>query len=142
MILKRCNKCGASKELKAFHKNKQCKHGRTGTCRVCIDDYRANWYQENKKKKQQQLNQRLRQRKRDVVEHFGNRCNDCGQSFPPFVYEFHHLDPTQKDVNPSAAMRRSEKNMWKELDKCIMVCSNCHKIRHWGESEDRDEATY
>lgn len=77
-----------------------------------------------------------------MVEHFGDKCYDCDTTFPQCVYEFHHLDPNEKDVNPSKALTWSEDRMWKELNKCIMLCSNCHKIRHFGlgESEDRDAA--
>ena len=55
-----------------------------------------------------------------MVDHFGDRCHDCGNTYPQCVYEFHHLDPNEKDVNPSKALSWSEDRMWKELNKCIM----------------------
>lgn len=138
-----CNYCLKEKPLVDFHKNKQCSYGRTGTCKVCLANKRSVWYNSNRARRQEEANNRNRQRKAYIVEHFGGICFDCQQQYPQYVYEFHHLDPTQKDVNPSKALSWREDRMWKELDKCIMLCSNCHKIRHYklGEKEDRDETT-
>lgn len=43
-----CTKCGEEKELELFVKNKQCKNGYAGTCKLCFSEYSANWYQKNK----------------------------------------------------------------------------------------------
>ena len=89
-------------------------------------------------RRQDAANKRNRERKKLMAKHFGGCCKDCGVSYPQYVYEFHHTDPKQKDVNPSKALSWSEERMWKELNKCVMLCSNCHKIRHHslGECED------
>lgn len=137
---KTCNLCGETKLISEFPPNKQCKYGVTGTCRICYNVKTKQWYRDNKKRRQQKANERNRYRKLKVVNHFGNKCFDCKQSFPQYVYEFHHLDPTQKDWNPSQSLSHSEERMWLELNKCIMLCANCHKIRHWGEREDWDDA--
>lgn len=42
------------------------------------------------------------------------------------------LDPKQKDMNPSKALTLAKEKAWKELDKCVILCANCHKIRHFG----------
>lgn len=125
-----CRKCGQTKPIEEFGIHKQCKGGRTPTCRKCNYEKQKEWLTANKDHVRSRSNNKNRRRKLEVIEHFGDKCHDCGQSFPPCVYDFHHLDPTKKDVNPSYAMTRRPSEMWKELEKCVMLCSNCHRIRH------------
>lgn len=134
-----CRVCGIKKHYEHFHPNKTCAGGVVGTCRQCTNKKRQKWYDDNRQRRQGYANEKNRSRKLDAVQKFGDKCHDCGMSYPPYVYEFHHLDPSGKDVNPSKAMTYSVEKMWRELDKCVMVCANCHKIRHWGEKEAQDE---
>jgi hypothetical protein len=129
---RQCRGCQKVKPLSDFNKNKTCSKGRTRTCKECASSKRSSWYNANRRRRQEAANKRNQERKRLVVEHFGDKCADCGVTYPQCVYEFHHLDPNEKDVNPSKALGWSEDRMWRELDKCIMLCSNCHKIRHFG----------
>ena len=46
--------------------------------------------------------------------------------------EFHHLDPTQKDFGISSNSNRAWEKIRIELDKCVLVCSNCHREIHEG----------
>ena len=71
-----------------------------------------------------------RDNKKKAVEYKGAKCFDCGQSFPDCCYDFHHLDPTQVNDVPSSVLHCSWKRIVAELDKCVMLCSNCHRIRH------------
>lgn len=138
-----CRVCNTLKSLSNFNKNKTCSLGVTSTCKDCTSKRVAEWYKSNRKKRQDRMNERNRKRKRLVVEHFGNKCLDCGRTYPQCVYEFHHLNPSEKDWNPSQSLSHSEERMWQELNKCVMLCSNCHKIRHFArESEDENDATY
>ena len=133
-----CNKCGILKTVSSYNKNKQCSLGVVGTCKSCENERVTQWYRDNRSRRQDAANKRNRERKKLMAKHFGGCCKDCGVSYPQYVYEFHHTDPKQKDVNPSKALSWSEERMWKELNKCVMLCSNCHKIRHHslGECED------
>lgn len=67
------------------------------------------------------------------LEYKGSKCQCCGYDKCSAALEFHHLDPTKKDFNISD---RDIKLNWNEikneLDKCIIVCSNCHKEIHNG----------
>ena len=44
--------------------------------------------------------------------------------------EFHHLNPEEKDFGISRTLTRSMDSLRKEVDKCILVCSNCHAEIH------------
>lgn len=57
-------------------------------------------------------------------------CMDCGVQYPYYVMDFDHRDPTTKvgGVREIAA-GGSMNNMLKEIDKCDVVCANCHRQR-------------
>lgn len=66
--------------------------------------------------------------KRQAVEYMGGQCFDCKNKFPICAYDFHHLDPRQKDFQISR--RTNFRAVRDELDKCVMLCKNCHSVRH------------
>lgn len=78
------------------------------------------------------------QRRRDrvkqlAVEYKGSRCIICGYDNYIGALEFHHLDPKQKEFGISTkGYTRGMETIKRELDKCILVCSNCHKEIHAG----------
>ena len=129
--MRECRRCKKTKPLSDFHLNKSCSEGRTRTCRICEWDRRKAWYASKRKWRQQRSNELNQQRKQEMVDRFGGKCYDCQNIFPNCVFEFHHLDPTSKDVNPSKTLGWTKERRDRELSKCIMLCSNCHKIRHF-----------
>lgn len=73
---------------------------------------------------------RLRaEKKARAVAHMGGACSRCGYDKCINALEFHHLDPLTKEV-------KDEFRGWtwarilKEIEKCILVCSNCHREIH------------
>jgi hypothetical protein len=72
------------------------------------------------------------QLKAAAVEYKGGKCLDCGLQTQNYcVYDFHHLDPTKKDFSFSSSYSKSLKQGIPELDKCVLLCANCHRIRHY-----------
>lgn len=72
-----------------------------------------------------------REVKRKLVEYKGGKCKVCGYNRCTAALEFHHLDPTKKDFSISGGTRSFE-SLKDEVDKCVLVCSNCHKEIHQG----------
>lgn len=64
-----------------------------------------------------------------AVEHLGGKCSICGYNKCISALEFHHKDPKQKDFGISGATKSFE-SLKIELDKCILVCANCHREIH------------
>jgi len=141
-LSKSCTVCKEEKLLKEFYPNKQCKLGVTGTCRSCSRERISKWYSDNRKERQNAANRLNQKRKREIVDYFGDKCLDCGNTYPQCVYQFHHLEPKGKDVNPSYALSKRPSEMWKELNKCVMLCANCHMIRHHVRKEGVDATTH
>ena len=79
--------------------------------------------------------------KTKLVEYKGEKCQCCGYNRCIRALEFHHLDPSQKDFTISGKSKSFE-TLKKEADKCILVCSNCHKEIHAGISKIEDEEIY
>lgn len=64
--------------------------------------------------------------KRKCIEYKGNRCQLCGYDKYIEVLSFHHIDPDKKDFTIANRKCLSMDNLKPELDKCLLVCSNCH----------------
>jgi len=69
---------------------------------------------------------RYRRRKKEIIGLMGGACCVCGSSFD---LEIHHSNPSQKGFDPgSRGGKWSE--VTKELEKCELLCSVCHKKKH------------
>ena len=77
------------------------------------------------------VRKRRRKVRRMAVEHMGGRCSRCGYNKCVEALEFHHLDSAQKDFGISErGHSRSWERVRAELEKCILVCANCHREIH------------
>ncbi len=76
--------------------------------------------------------ERSRKIKKQSVDYKGGKCEMCGYYKCLGSLEFHHLDPSTKDPNWNVVRRRSFDKIKKELDKCILLCRNCHGELHHG----------
>lgn len=56
-------------------------------------------------------------------------CTDCKHSFPPFCMDWDHLYGKEYDVSYIVSRLRSKEMILREIAKCELVCSNCHRIR-------------
>ena len=66
-----------------------------------------------------------------AVEYKGGKCEICGYDQCIESLDFHHRDKTNKDFSISSkGYTRSWNRVMEELDKCIIVCANCHRELH------------
>jgi predicted HNH restriction endonuclease len=86
--------------------------------------------EEEKSAFNQYCTQRWRQRKLDAVKYKGGKCEKCGYDKYPDVLEFHHHDPTQKEAAWNKMRLWNWKKVMAELDKCSILCANCHREVH------------
>jgi len=66
-------------------------------------------------------------------------CEDCGEMFPPYVMDFDHRDPTKKlfAVTTGSAHLMSRDKLIAEIEKCDIVCANCHALRTFANLMER-----
>lgn len=105
-----------------YHKNKESCAERAKEWREANKDYILTKQRENK-----------RARKLWAIDFLGGKCMECHGEFHPAVYEFHHLDPTTKDRDPSKMLQLSLEKLKTELEKCDLLCANCHRLVHHGD---------
>lgn len=77
--------------------------------------------------------------KNKCIQYKGGCCSSCGYSKCQAALVFHHLDPAKKDFNFGGAHSRSWESLREELDKCILLCQNCHSELHWEEGREGRE---
>ena len=84
------------------------------------------------KKGQVEAVQKRRQKiKIDSVIYKGGKCENCGYNKCIGALEFHHRNPAEKDFGiGSKGYTRSWEKVKKELDKCALLCANCHSEEH------------
>lgn len=89
--------------------------------------------EEIKKARVEAVQRRRLKVKEMAVEYKGGKCMCCGYDKYQGALEFHHLDPNEKDFNFSQkGYCRSWEKVKIELDKCVLVCANCHREIHAG----------
>lgn len=90
-------------------------------------------YQKNKDSYLQR-NRRYKAELKEKVDKIKSQpCTDCKQTYPPFVMEFHHTEPSTKEGNVGQLVYRgSVKRTMAEIEKCVLLCANCHRIREHG----------
>ena len=76
------------------------------------------------KKKVSERRKKLREQ---ALEYLGGKCNMCGYKKSSHALSFHHIDPKTKSFGISMrGMTRSWKKIEEELQKCVLLCANCH----------------
>lgn len=95
-----------------------------------------------KKCVQNSVDKRKKDKKVELIKYKGGKCEICGYNKCVDALEFHHIDETTKDYNISHYMNRSIDVLKKEADKCILVCSNCHREIHHKMNEEKRNKEY
>ena len=61
-------------------------------------------------------------------------CSNCGYKEASCALDFDHINPKTKDFQPTSNLGCSLKRIFSELKKCQILCSNCHRIKTFGNS--------
>jgi ribosomal protein S6 len=85
--------------------------------------------EEKKKNNVEQVISWRKNNKQKLIEYKGGCCEICRYDKCIEALEFHHKNPLEKDFGISGVSRSFEK-MKREVDKCILVCANCHREIH------------
>lgn len=79
------------------------------------------------------VDKRRKQIRQMSLDYKGGKCQICGYNKCIRALDFHHRDPEKKDFGLSAkGYTRSWDSVKTELDKCVLLCSNCHREVHEG----------
>jgi hypothetical protein len=102
---------------KAYHKLKSRKH-----------------YEENREEVIKKTAEKKKQFKKEwTIFKCTLKCTKCGFDHPAAL-DFHHVDPSKKEANIHKLLSNGQHAKLRiELEKCIVLCSNCHRIHHYEE---------
>lgn len=118
--LRTCKVCGVEKPLELFA-NAGTTNGITYRRMTCSKCYTAAG------------TEKIRDRRKKLDEYKQTlACAGCGTT-DHRVLEFHHRDPSEKELEVSLMLNWSWKKMMAEVHKCDVLCANCHRILHYEE---------
>lgn len=117
--------------MESFNRSSNGAQGRQQRCKSCMaivyKTMRANnldRYTANSNKWKQSAKERY------ILWKSQQKCILCGED-EPSALDCHHLDPTEKEFSiSSASMIKKWAVLEKELEKCVILCSNCHRKVH------------
>ena len=111
-----CTRCKTGKHRSHFYSIGKRLHS---WCKGCFNGY---------------LIDKAKARKAEVIEQKGGGCVDCGLTYDgtnTVVFDLHHTTGTDDKVGDWKAMRlMSGDRLKRELKKCVLLCANCHRLRH------------
>jgi predicted HNH restriction endonuclease len=63
-------------------------------------------------------------------------CLECG-IYHPAILDFHHIDPKMKNESVHKLVNScSYKKALEEVQQCVVLCSNCHRVYHYNERQN------
>ena len=125
MDTKICTKCGKNLPIEEFNWRNKTKGTRRSECKYCHSQYMKQVYQK-KKNDVQELKAKC-------------TCVKCGDQ-RGYVLDFHHINPQEKE-NTIARMTSNNytlEKVYQEIEKCIVLCANCHREFHYLENQNND----
>lgn len=122
-----------TEEFFASRKDKKVPYFQS-SCRECQKKYRKVHYENNKQKYinkaalyTKKIYNWFQEIKKDL------KCENCGED-RFWVLDFHHIDPIYKEDNIAGLVRKGcKQRLIKEMAKCKVLCSNCHRDLHYKE---------
>ena len=112
-----CPRCKSDCPIDQFY-NRRGKKNSSVYCKKCTTD---------------QVVERTKKLKQKMVEYKGGCCEICGYDKYIGALDFHHINPKEKDFSIAKVRQYNFDEVIKEeLDKCMLVCSNCHREIHGG----------
>lgn len=129
--MKKCKICEIVKDEKEFGQR---------YCKDCTKEYYREYYQKNKEIVNATHNKWRKKFYQWWYDYKSQlKCENCGFNHPATL-DFHHIRDKKDDVGRLVTML-NKKKLLEEVAKCIVLCSNCHRIHHaskniYGESDN------
>ena len=124
-----CTKCNKEKSLDCFHKHDRGKYGHVAKCVSCSKEVNKNRYHKDPKVKERAV--KARQKRLAWLKEYkeSRGCCVCGNNLG-CVLDFHHI--RDKKFNISENYGKAFDVFLKEIEKCVVVCANHHRMIHAG----------
>ena len=126
---KTCSKCQTTKSASEFNFRNRMLGKRHSYCKECGNNLTHSHYRNNKR---QYLDRNVRSylKRRELVQQIKSRaCADCGIQYPYYVMDFDHREGETKEYELHRIDRMTTRAILREIEKCDVVCANCHRVR-------------
>jgi hypothetical protein len=134
----KCCTCKKIKEETEFSLKNKISGKKSSKCKQCQRIYVKEHYLNNREKYVRNgiaHKKNRRQEHKKIIDDIRSKgCCECGETHPA-VLDFHHIDPSDKDFVIAKYSEYGLETLLKELNKCIVICSNCHRKMHWNEKQ-------
>jgi len=126
-----CIKCGCLLTKENWNASNRIKH--YYICRSCSTKKQMLWKKQNRKLIKQD-DQKYYNGFKKIVDNLKiNGCAICGYNGCNAALEFHHVNQKDKKFNLSMNCKgKSNKDISEEVNKCVLLCANCHREIHFG----------
>lgn len=113
-----------------FNLNKGKKDGHNAMCGLCHREYVKRHYHAHQKEYYARVMAFKASKRIKMYEYLvDKKCVDCGEN-DPLVLDFDHKDKSKKERGVAEMLRKNSwENILKEIEKCEIRCSNCHRRR-------------
>lgn len=115
-IYRKCSRCKSTHEENEKNFFSRTRGGFSSYCKSCDVNV---------------MTERVKKLKYKAIEYKGGKCCKCGYNKCNRSLDFHHINPSEKDFEIASGSRNFEK-IRAELDKCVLICKNCHGELHDG----------
>lgn len=138
MVYKKCIKCFKTKNVTEFPWRDKKKGTLRGHCFECQRQYGRNHYVNNKKYYKDRNDEKRENNCKKMMKHLSNNpCIDCGEKDIVVLQFDHNIGDKRSEVTKLVWGLYSWDTVKKEIDKCVVRCSNCHIKRHAREDKQR-----
>jgi hypothetical protein len=128
--------CGCGVMIKSkdrFGRNKKYISGHNGRKYADKTQYKREWNHRNRAARYTYKTLRIKKLREKLIVLKGGKCTVCGVEYNgknACIFDFHHLRDKKFGINKCNLGRYSLDNVMKELEKCVLRCSNCHRMTH------------
>lgn len=132
--MKICCRCKKEKPLSEFNRKSSNKDGLERYCKECHREKNRNHYVANKETYKESA-RKFKHQKREWYQELKQtlKCESCGED-KHWRLSFHHKDDNKEDsVSQMVIKNRSKEIILEEIEKCQVLCHNCHSDVHYYE---------
>lgn len=130
--MKKCSSCLLDLPVDCFSRNARKVDGLQTKCKDCTKAYYHNYYRTTPKEKER-LYGKNKERRTALRAEIHNRkdvpCADCLQLYPYYVMDFDHQSDKKFHIATAVSRGASLVEILREIEKCEVVCANCHRVR-------------
>lgn len=119
-----CKKFLSHQKFGVNNRKRDSNYGFTYWCTFCKQEKDRKY---NRRTREKRVN-RYRSLKIKYIKLAGAKCQKCGYDESFAALHFHHVNPIEKSNTPVTVVNSNdEKRTISELDKCCLLCANCHQ---------------